>query len=242
MEFDELKRKIEGLYFEFFKDMDIDPQTGIVKGTNKRFSGFPYIGENYCSAPVKILFIPLDCGSDEREKDNTFHDFQSRVAAIPSINKFKDHLAGVYATTLRLLKDKKHLQNAWETLWNYNEFITQKAIRLADEKKILPRDLMSYIAFENRFRFVTIKRHNKKGGSDRNWINAKREKKLLIDEISVFNPDIIVFQGEKGIDNCGINELKKQYKVVVAYHPSCWQKGANKLQYIEEKIMPQVLL
>ena len=130
------------------------------------------------------------------------------------------------------------LKDAWDALWKYNKYTAKKAIRLANAHGLLPRDLMSYVAYENRFRFVTVNRKERTGDSDRKWINAERECKLLMDEVSVFNPDIIVFQGTTGIENCGINELKKQYKVVVAYHPSCWQRGANKLQYIEEKIIP----
>lgn len=82
MDFEELKRKIEKLYMAFFKDMNIDFQTGIVKGTNKRFSGYPYIGKNYVSAPVRILFIPLDCGKDECRNENTYHSFVSREESI----------------------------------------------------------------------------------------------------------------------------------------------------------------
>ncbi|MCR4829742.1 MAG: hypothetical protein K5864_09840 [Bacteroidales bacterium] len=243
MEFVELKNEIKGLYLDFFKDMKIDPKTGIVEGTNKRFSGFPYIGENYVSAPVKILFIPLDCGEDECRNKNTYHSFESREDIFKGGNlDFNDHIAGIYATALRILKDKMQLQDAWNSLWSYNEYTAKKAIALADAINSIPKDLMSFVAYENRFRFVTINREFRTGNADRIWINAERERKLLLDEIAVFNPDIIVFQSNYGIDNCGINELKKQYKVVVAYHPSCWQRGANKLQYIEERIMPQVLL
>ena len=243
MDFEELKRKIEKLYMSFFKDMNIDFQTGIVKGTNKRFSGYPYIGKNYVSAPVRILFISLDCGKDECINENTYHSFVSREDIFKGGKlDFNDHIAGVYATALRLLKDKMQLKDAWDTLWKYNEYTAKKAIRLADAHGLLPRDLMTYVAYENRFRFVTVNRKERTGDSDREWINAEKECKLLMDEIAVFNPDIIVFQGIKGIDNCGINELKKQYKVVVAYHPSCWQRGANKLNYIEEKIMPMLSL
>ena len=244
MDFEELKRKIEKLYMSFFKDMNIDFQTGIVKGTNKRFSGYPYIGKNYVSAPVRILFISLDCGKDECINENTYHSFVSREDIFKGgkLDDFNDHIAGVYATALRLLKDKMQLKDAWDTLWKYNEYTAKKAIRLADAHSLLPRDLMTYVAYENRFRFVTVNRNERTGDSDREWINAEKESKLLMDEIAVLNPDVIVFQGIKGIDNCGINELKKQYKVVVAYHPSCWQRGANKLHYIEEKIMPMLTL
>lgn len=44
MTFQELKDNIKCLYDAFFKDMKIDKHTGIVDGTNLRFTGFPYIG------------------------------------------------------------------------------------------------------------------------------------------------------------------------------------------------------
>ena len=55
----ELEAKIKSLYDVFFEDMQIDKQTGIIEGTEKRFSGHPYIGINYLNAPVKVLFISL---------------------------------------------------------------------------------------------------------------------------------------------------------------------------------------
>ena len=65
-----LKQELDNLFHKFFEDMKIDEKTGIVKDTNKRFSGYPYIGEKYVEAPVKILFIPLDTGSDELKEKN----------------------------------------------------------------------------------------------------------------------------------------------------------------------------
>ena len=133
-------------------------------------------------------------------------------------------------------------QNAWDVLWGNRQFKAAKAIRQSYNS--LPKDLMSYVAYENRFRFVTIGRGNEKdergGGKDRKWINEKREAQLLVDEINVLSPNIIVFQGKEGIWNCRTDELKKQYKIVVAHHPSWWQGGADKLQYIVEKIAPQL--
>ena len=244
MKFEELKIQISNLYEDFFADMKIDKKTGIVAGTNRRFTGFPYIGKNYCDAPIKILFIPLDVGEDECYKDNTYHTFENRESIFPSgMLDFNAHIAGLYATALYILKDKMGFQSAWDALWGNREFKSAKAIRMSHE--FLPQDLMSYVAYENRYRFVTIGRGNEKGerggGKDRIWINANREATLLLDEIKVFNPDVIVFQGKHGLWNCRINELKKNYKVVEAYHPSWYWGGADKLQYIVEKIAPQLL-
>ena len=268
MDFIELKENISNLYRDFFIDMKINPQTGIVEGTNRRFSGYPYIGANYVNAPIKILFIPLDTGKDECFEENTFHSFENRESIFPTgMLNFNAHIAGVYATALYVLKEKMGYQGAWDSLWNNRVFKSAKAIRKSYDS--LPKDLMSYIAYENRFRFVTIGRGWKldnyiiaedgtvtkkkqektekdsikeRGGSkDRVWINPQREAQLLMDEIDVFAPDIIVFQGTTDLWNCHINELEKKYKVVIAYHPSYYKGGADKLQYIVEKIGPQLL-
>ncbi len=243
MDFKELKEQIKCLYYDFFNSMNIDMNTGIIKGTNLRFIGFPYIGANYIDAPVKILFIALDTGKDECFEDNSYHSFENRENIFPTgMLDFNAHIAGMYATALYILKEKMGFESAWSNLWNNRKFKCAKAIRESYDS--LPKDLLSYVAYENRFRFVTIGRGHEKnersGGKDRIWINPQRESQLLIDEINVFSPDIIIFQGKEGLWNCNINKLKMKYKVVEAYHPSCWQKGADKLQYIVDKIGVQL--
>ena len=244
-----LKEHIAELFSVFFKDMGIDVQTGIVSGTDKRFSGYPYIGSNYVNAPIKILFIPLDTGIDECFKQNTYHSLEERERRILDLKfSFNAHIAGIYATSLYILKDTMDLQSSWEKLWVLRgAYKTAKAIKVAAES--LPRNLMSYIAYENRYRFVTIGRGwnkngnemNERGGNkDRRWILAPRESKLLMAEIGILSPDIIIFQGKAGLWHCHVNELKKNYQVILSYHPSYWQGGADKLQYIVDEIAPQI--
>ena len=237
-----LKQELDNLFHKFFEDMKIDEKTGIVKDSNKRFSGYPYIGEKYVEAPVKILFIPLDTGVDELKKENTYHKFESRAEKVTP-NKdakhvFNPHLAGLYATTVYLLKDKlDSAKKCWEYLDKAGGEKTSKKINnswknLNEEQK----NLLSYVAYDNRYKFVTIERPENKrsGGKDRTWLNKDKERELLLSEIEIFNPDIIVFQGKTGSDNCNIKKLIEKYTVFEAYHPSYWQKGANKLRYIKE--------
>ena len=156
----QLEEQIQNLYASFFEDLKIDKHTGIVEGTDKRFSGYPYIGANYVNAPVRILFIAYDTGEDEKFADNTFHDFESRRKKIPTaFDKNNElvlnpHIAGTYATALYILKDKMHLQNAWDALWSKRENTIKKAIKKSSSN--LPPNVMSYVAYENRFRFVTF--------------------------------------------------------------------------------------
>ena len=247
----ELEEQIKSLYEDFFNDMKIDKQTGIVEGTEKRFSGYPFVGTNYVNAPIKILFIALDTGADEHHNefhDNTYHDFGSRRERVlkrerNERNKYRSHLAGLNATALYFLKSYLGYQEVWETLWGYRDrYKVVKAINSVLDS--LPKDLLNYVSYCNRYRFVTVNRaeDERQGDKDRKWINAKRESKLLMEEIDVFSPDVIVFQGKTGIWNCKINELKKKYKVVILNHPSCWQRGADKLQYIVNEIESQIKL
>jgi hypothetical protein len=97
---------------------------------------------------------------------------------------------------------------------------------------------LSYVAYDNRYKFVTIGRNSKSGGKDRTWLNKDKERELLLSEIEIFKPDIIVFQGKAGLDNCNIKELEI-YTVFEAYHPSYWPRGTkklrlNELEYIKE--------
>ena len=151
---------------------------------------------------------------------------------------FNPHLAGLYATTVYLLKDKlDSAKECWEYLLNASGKTTSTRINnswknLNEEQK----NLLSHVAYTNRYRFVTIERPEDKrsGGKDRTWLNKDKERELLLSEIEIFKPDIIVFQGKAGLDNCNTKELKKKYTVFEANHPSCWQKRANKLEYIKE--------
>lgn len=240
MEYIELRDKLLKRYDQFFKDMEIDSKTGIVKGSAKRFTGYPYIGRNYCNAPIRILFIPYDVGEDECAAQNTFHSFQDRQDIFPDgMLEFNDHIAGLYATALFILKDAMGYQQAWEMLFKECDCTTKISIRRAFE--YLPKDLMSYVAYENRYRFVTVKRDNERSGNkDRVWLNLEFERQMLMDEIELFSPNIIVFQGEDGTSDCNINELKKKFKVIVTGHPSCWQYKMNRIQYILDNIGPQL--
>ena len=254
METETIKSKISELYGKFFEDMSIDPETGIVAGTDKRFTGFPYLGAKYAEAPVRILFVALDTGKDECYEDNTFHSFENRESVFlgggAANLDFNPHIGGLYATALYILKDKMGWKDAWSALWAYrDQYKTAKAIRVASSD--IPLDLMAYIAYENRFRFVTVKRGFEKdengkeikdraGGKDRKWLDEGRERKMLLDEIDAFAPDVVVFQGKVGLWNCGLSELRKKYKVIVLNHPSCWQHRADRLQYIAQSIDNQL--
>jgi hypothetical protein len=241
--FETLKQELDNLFHKFFEDMKIDEKTGIVKDTNKRFSGYPYIGEKYVEAPVKILFIPLDTGVDELKEENTYHKFDGRVKQITpkkdAKHIFNPHLAGLYATTVCLLKEElESAKDCWGRLLDTDtkgETTSTKINNLWKNLNEEQKNLLSYVAYTNRYNFVTIERPEDKrsGGKDRTWLNKDKERELLLSEIEIFKPDIIVFQGKTGSDNCNKKKLTEKYTVFEANHPSHYGSGANKLNYIE---------
>ena len=238
MDFLEMKQELGRLYEDFFQNMGIDPHSGRVEGTNYRFTGMPFVGRNYATAPIKLMYVALDVGKDECVESDTYHSFKDREDIFPDGSlDFNAHIAGMYASALYMLKDVMGWQDAWEKLWPYrDEHKTAKAIWRCHE--ILPQDLMSYICYDNRYRFVTVGRNARTGSMDRIYLNPECEGKMLLDEIQVLNPDYVVFQGTSGLWNCHLDELKDKYKVIITYHPSCWQRGADKLQYIAEHFLP----
>ena len=69
-------RKI--LVKDFSKAMGFNEETGLLPNGKKRFSGMPFVGFRYSEQTPKILIVGEDIGSDERRKDNTYHNFDTK--------------------------------------------------------------------------------------------------------------------------------------------------------------------
>ena len=232
---DTLQNALSNRIRTFFSELKISCDTGILEGTDKRFNGYPYIGANYCSAKKRILFVALDVGVDECFKDNTYHSFKSRESIFSDGSlSFNPHIAGLYCSSLYLLKDDMGYEESWNKLWSNNQYKMVRAIHEAEA--YLPRNLMSYVAYLNRYSFVTVGRTTRGNGNDRFWINKVSESKFVTDMIRIFDPTVVIFQGKQGINNFNIKELKTKSDVYVLSHPSCWQHGADKLQYIASQL------
>ena len=67
------------------------------------------------------------------------------------------------------------------------------------------------------------------------------ERRVVVEPVlCALSPDVIVFHGKQGIDNCRVPELKEKYKVVVMDHPSSWRNGGDTLQYIVNVMQKQL--
>ena len=214
-------------YFQFFDLFDIDKKTGKLENNpNIKFVTMPYIGSKYQSSKEKILFVGMDVGKDETP--GRYQDFTERNINIEVDKGFNPHIAGTYSASLYLLQEV----NKWQTVWNnFSKFETySKATKLVHHKN--DENPLSYVALTNLHKFVTIDRKNRAGDLDRKFINKEIEENFLIEEIKLFKPDVIFFQG-KLPSIMTLNRIKDMnIRIIKALHPSNRKKGGrNPLNY-----------
>ena len=185
-----MQSELKNKYQELFKKFEINEKTGCFKDIPQiKFPTFPYIGSKYGDSK-KILIVGLDIGSDE--KIGGIQSFEERRKAIEDkpVSKHNPHIAGTYFTALFFLKDSLNWQEYWNKLKNI--FSCQKALQ--NQEKLPASNPLSYIALTNYYKFVSIDRKNRTGGENRIYQDKNSELNFFIEEVKIFNPDIIVFQ------------------------------------------------
>ena len=189
-----MQDKLETIYRErFFTHFKINNQTGLLRGHGVKFPTFPYIGSRYGQLK-KLLIVGLDIGSDEVPGE--IQSFEDRRKAIEckAVSKHNPHIAGTYITALNFLKSE--LQE-WYDFWNKldGSFTCQKLLR---ESADLPdTNPLSFIALTNYYKFVRERREHKTGPENRKYLDREFEQEFVVDEIRVFEPDIVVFQSRQ---------------------------------------------
>jgi len=236
----ELINQLKLRYEQFFQELEINKNGILGKISNPRyqneklrFSGFPYIGTKYSMAKKKILFIGLDIGEDELSCENTYHNFDSRRKVITgsvdgcSSLGFNNHISGTYISAMFLLKNDYDWDKSWNSVCAFDNKTCKSVIDIL--KSSLPLEVLDYVAFTNIHKFVTVNRNNRTGDENRKWYNKNEEIDFLIDEIKIFNPDIVYFQGSSAKLNTEvINKINSISDICIAPHPSSWRNNANK--------------
>ena len=210
---------------DFSKAMGFNEETGLLPNGKKRFSGMPFIGNDYGKFSLKILIVGSDIGSDERKSDNTFHDFHSKRKNCMS-GKYYAHLAGTYMTALYLLRNCDKFKDMWEE--SMCEKTAHWALKMLSASQIA--EIAHAIALTNLHKFVTVSREGKSGGDDRIWIDHDKEFATFIEEIKCFSPDIIILQAINSISEAEIEQIKQAVKGVAVYkltHPSTRKRGGR---------------
>ena len=236
----ELKKDIHKILIEdFSKAMGFDKETGLLPNGEKRFSGMPFIGNDYGKFSPKILIVGEDIGRDECVNDNAkdingtplyFHDFHSkREYCVNMAGKYEAHLAGTYMTALYLLRNCDKFKAMWEE--SMCEKTAHWALKMLSASQIA--EIAHAIALTNLHKFVAVVRKGKSGDQDRNWIDHDKEFATFIEEIKCFAPDIIILQAINSMPNEDIEQIKQAVKGVAVYklmHPSTRRKGGRIVQ------------
>ena len=232
----ELKKDIHKILVEDFSQMMgfdkvmglLPPVTHRGKTITKRFSGMPFIGDNYGEYSPKILIVGSDIGSDERKSDNTFHNFHSKRKNCMS-GKYYAHLAGTYMTALYLLRNCEQFRGMWQD--SMCGITAQGALKRLNASQIA--EVAHAIALTNLHKFVTVNRKGKSGADDRNWIDHDKELAIFIEEIKCFAPDIVILQAINSISNEEIEMIKQAAGGASVYkltHPSTRKKRGRIVQ------------
>lgn len=223
-----MEKEIKQLYLNFFQELGINESSGLFNNSDSkiRFATYPYIGKRYAESKLKILFVGLDIGQQER---SYIQDIVERRNSIALDCDFNPHIAGTYTTALFYLKDIYNWNDSWGRVITYST--SQQATRIKQHNG--DDNPLHYIALSNYFKFVGIDRVNRSGADDRKYVKADTEKRLLLNEIEILKPDIVIFQGNSPYFDV-IHDIKKMnIKTLKIWHPSLRKKGARQpLMYI----------
>lgn len=215
-------------YQEFLNQNKGISDKGKVRGKNKRFASYPFIGENY-GKTKKVLFVGMDIGKDERDNIISLEERREDIQNL-YIGSFNHHIAGTYFSALYYLKDELGLTKYWKESSKQDKFSAsilnnvenRKADRFFPDHENI--NVLSYVALTNYYKFVTVDRENRSGDKDRVYVfEPAIEEKLLFDEVSILKPEVILFQGlefNKSKYQHVIEELKAKALVYVGCHPA----------------------
>lgn len=240
MESTQIQEKIKKLYQDFFNTLSIINKTGelVINNHFYKFATYPFIGSNYVNAKKRILFVGLDIGADETPGYvQSFKERSNNIETYP-IEKKNPHIAGTYISALYFLKDEYD----WEKEWN----LTIKYPTCQQALKYLKGELsnispLSNISLVNYFKFVDKGRDNRAGNKNRKYINELEENKLFIEEIKLFQPDLLIFQSLSFQHYNTLLAKVKELKIetLIAPHPAYREKeGRQPSNYINKIYNP----
>ena len=231
----ELKKDIHNILIEDFSNaMWFDKETGLLPNGEKRFSGMPFIGNDYGKFSPKILIVGSDIGCDERRRDNTYHYFDTKREDCirPSKREYRAHLCGTYITALYLLKEVAPFNSMWQE--NFSNKTATHALKTLKTEQI--QMIADAIALTNLHKFVTKDRTNRSGDKDRKWIDHDKEFATFIEEVKCFAPDIVIIQRIGLLPEDDLKRIRQIVgQVYTLPHPSSGARergGCNVQKYI----------
>ena len=236
-----LKRKLEKIYFDFFQKLGINKQTGCLERSpykenhpNKKFPTYPYIGSKYGTSK-KILFVGIDIGCDPKSGGIlSFHERKWRIENKP-VSKHNPHIAGTYCTALFFLRETLNWEGHWEKI--KDTLTCQRALK--NHGNSLPQNNpLSYVALTNYFKFTFEEQKKRSTKGNQKYLNEDIEQNLFLEELNIFDPDIIIFQGKNFLKKQTMMDVLKETgrDIYIGPHPSWRGKGKRKPEYFVHQI------
>ncbi len=215
----------------FFRHMGIDPRTGIPdRHQSKRFACHPYVGSRY-GEDRRILFIGLDIGEDPGH----LQSFETRRERIEGkrLSDLNPHIAGTWVVALAMLPPKY----GWDEIADF-ELTCQKILRENPESR-WKANPMSFVGLTNFYKWTTIDRRGRTGGSDREHLSHEIERQFLLDEIHCYQPQVVIFQGagfrkRRHLDF--VRRVSRTVEVKVLRHPA--MRGKRRPRDMVKELWP----
>ena len=130
----------------------------------------------------------------------------------------------------------------WNDCWNKIKNISTCQKVLENGRDLPTSNPLSYIALTNYYKFVTENRTNKTGGKNRKYLDKDFDQKKFVEEVEIFEPDIVVFQSAEFKNKKSVLErlVKTDKSIYVGFHPSYsryWKKGKQTPEYFINQIL-----
>jgi len=227
--------QLEKVYRELlFEKLKIDEVTGLLKEEPEfeletpydeiKFETFPYIGSKY-GETKKILFIGLEVGMEDRP--GRIEDFEFRRKSIEDwpLWEHNPHIKGTYFAALFFLKEALNLENYWNGLKKLN-FGREEILYSG---KLPHLNTLTYVALTNFYKFVKVGSISRKAGKVREPALEPIEENLLVEEVKMFEPDVIIFQGADFEYKVSLlRKLKERVKqIYIGPHPTYYFYKGN---------------
>lgn len=214
---DDVVARLDERHHRFFRDMGINRKTGMparFPDSERRFACHPYVGSRYGES-TRILFIGLDIGGDPGH----LQSFETRRRNIEEKRPrdHNPHIAGTWCVALSLLP----AEYGWDDIAD-SDLTCQQVLRQYPESHWRANPL-SFVGLTNFYKWTTIRRDRASGGADRKHLSPEIEQRFLLDEIRIYRPEVVVFQGA-GFRNRThlevVENLARKSEVRVLRHPS----------------------
>jgi hypothetical protein len=234
-----IESSIKLLYERFFQKLKINKKNGEFMRNSRwsflKFPTYPFIGREYAqNEDCRVLFIGLEIGSDELPNGGII-DFEKKRERSENNDGYNTHFYGMAVATIFSL-GKPFKRNQWRQVCKGKTY--KEVFNLAKEKEINFKPL-DHVAMTNCYKFVTKRRKSKLGSKDAKHISSDEEWDLLKNEIRIFKPRFLVFQGAYFKKDYWLRQLESEIekenrdmKVYFSHHPSARGLHSNAGEYL----------